>query len=781
MAVSTTNDPLGTWYQYSFPVDAMPDYPKFSVWADGYYMGDNNSGGNDIYVFERNEMLTGGTAHAVGFNNPYRPQSSDGFMCVPPVDNDGTLAPAGSPGLFVAFNDDALGGGSDQLWIYECHVDWTNLASSTFNRTEQIDVEPFSAYFNATWDNITQKGTSQKLDGIPQVVMNAPQYRNFGTYQTMVLCHTVNVDGNGHAGVRWYELRRTTGTWSVRQQSTYAPDEHNRWMGSIMLNGNSKIALGYSISSTTLYPGIRYCGQSPAAYAAGNGVMDIEEDTIQEGANSQNGINRWGDYSLMAVDPSNDESFWFTSEYIGSGGSRHTKIASFNFLTGPAVTTLAATDITSGTATLNGTINPQGSLTTYFFQYGTLPFALNDSTAIDTAGSGSTPQNVSVNITGLESLKKYYFRVVGQNTTGTTAGAILNFTTSEVLTLAVTPQNQDVTFPADSTEFTVTSNTSWIAASDADWCTVSVSGTGNGTITAHFTENPVVDTRVATITVTGTGIGGQTVTVTQSGIPAILSVTPPNRDASAPSGTTKFDVASNTTWTVTSDAAWCTVTPSGSGHDSITASFEENVAVITRVANITVTAPGAGSQTVTVTQAGAAPTIGVTPPTQLVGAPLGTTAFTVVSNTDWTAVSDAEWCTVTPSGSGDGTIVADYTANMTDQIRTANIAVTVASLPPVTVSVTQARTGIGIDEQHAGDVRIYPNPTQGIFRIVPASGDITDLDITVQSLNGQIVLKQSFKGEKEYQVDLSKAAGGTYNIIIRTGNNVLVKKLVVIK
>ena len=80
-------------------------------------------------------------------------------------------------------------------------------------------------------------GTSQKLDGIPQVVMNVPQYRNFGSYQTIVCCHTVNVDGSGHAGIRWYELRRTSGTWSVRQQGTYAPDVHNRWMGSVMLNG----------------------------------------------------------------------------------------------------------------------------------------------------------------------------------------------------------------------------------------------------------------------------------------------------------------------------------------------------------------------------------------------------------------------------------------------------------------------------------------------------------------------------------------------------------------
>ncbi|MEI7981357.1 MAG: hypothetical protein WCI71_06860 [Bacteroidota bacterium] len=316
MAVSTTNDPTGTWYKYSFVVDATPDYPKFSVWRDGYYMGDNNSSTKDIYVFERSKMLLGQTAQGVGFNNPYRPSSTDGFMCVPPVDNDGAFAPAGSPGLFIAFNDDAFGGGSDQLWIYELAVNWTTPASSSFTRSQQITVPPFDSNFGSSWDNIAQLGTTQKLDAIPQVIMNVPQYRNFGTYQTIVCCHTVDVDNTDHAGIRWYELRRTTGTWSLRQTGTYAPDIHSRWMGSIMLNGSNKIALGYSMSSSTMNPGIRYCGQSASAYTAGSGIMDLPEEIIQTGSNSQTGYNRWGDYSLMSVDPSDDQTFWFTSEYV---------------------------------------------------------------------------------------------------------------------------------------------------------------------------------------------------------------------------------------------------------------------------------------------------------------------------------------------------------------------------------------------------------------------------------------------------------------------------------
>lgn len=166
------------------------------------------------------------------------------------------------------------------MWIYELAVNWSSPASSTFVRAQQLAVPAFDSNFGANWDNIKQPGTTRELDAIPQVVMNAPQYRNFGSYQTLVCCHTVDVDNTDHAGVRWYELRKTTGTWSVRQSGTYAPDAHSRWMGSIRLNGQSEIGLGYSVSSTSVYPGIRYTGQTAAAYAAGNGTLDLAEQTI---------------------------------------------------------------------------------------------------------------------------------------------------------------------------------------------------------------------------------------------------------------------------------------------------------------------------------------------------------------------------------------------------------------------------------------------------------------------------------------------------------------------
>jgi hypothetical protein len=397
VAVSTTNDPTGTWYKYSFDVDDMPDYPKFGVWQDGYYMGTNNGGSNDIYVFERSKMLLGQAALMIGFSNAWRPTTIDGFMCVPPLDNDGAFAPAGDPGLFITINDDAIGGGSDQLWIYELHADWVTPASSTFNRTQQINVTAFDSNFGNNWDNIRQQGTNQKLDAIPQVVMNPPQYRNFGSYETIVCCHTVDVDNTNHAGVRWYELRRVSGDWTIRQQGTFAPDGHSRWMGSIMLNGSNEIALGYSVSSSTLYPGIRYCGQSASAYASATGTMDLAESIIQTGANSQTGANRWGDYSAMQVDPNNDHTFWYTDEYIGSGGARKTKIASLNLSTAPFTANFTAS---------NTTPLPNAQVNFSDLTSGGTPaswsWSFSPNTVIYLNGTGSASQNpqVSFNISG---------------------------------------------------------------------------------------------------------------------------------------------------------------------------------------------------------------------------------------------------------------------------------------------------------------------------------------------------------------------------------------------
>jgi hypothetical protein len=348
-------------------------------------------------------------------------------------------------------------------------------------------------------------------------------------------------------------------------------------------------------------------------------------------------------------------------------------------------------------------------------------------------------------------------------------------------TLAVSPSNQNVTPPAGTTTFSVTSNTNWTVTSDMTWCVPTSSGTGNGTINAVYTQNTTVNTRIATLTVTVIGLSPMTVTVTQGGVPPLLSVSPSNYNVSSATGSVNFTVTSNTDWTVTCDATWCNATVYGSGNGLLTAVYEENTSVIQRVANITVTIVGLAPVQVTVTQAGATPTLAVQPPNQDVTSDAGNTDFTVSSNTNWTAVSDATWCTVTASGSGNGSIVANYSANSSTDGRMATVTVTVTGLTPIPVTVTQAPAPVSIGENGADGVRIYPNPSTGLFKVVNESAQNTILEIIIMDYTGRVIASKSGTGEKEFEFDLSSAAQGAYMMKIKTEKSNLIHKLVISK
>jgi len=198
------------------------------------------------------------------------------------------------------------------------------------------------------------------------------------------------------------------------------------------------------------------------------------------------------------------------------------------------------------------------------------------------------------------------------------------------------------------------------------------------------------------------------------------------------------------------NSTWCTVTPSGTGNDSIFATFEANGLYYPRVDTITVSATGIASQMVTVTQDGMAPILSVTPQNQDVSALTGSTTFTVNSNLSWEASSDTTWCTVTASGNGDGTLVANFTGNANQQHGTAHIHITSPQVPPAilqqNVTVTQAKQNAGIGEQNLQGVKIYPNPTKGVFRIVPAKGSNGNLDVMVEDLSGKSILQKKMPG-----------------------------------
>ncbi|MEZ5195903.1 MAG: hypothetical protein R2764_05760 [Bacteroidales bacterium] len=273
IAVSQSSNPLGSWYSWSFDVDDTPDYMKFGIWQDGYYMATNTSPGNDVYVFDRATMIAGGSSPTmIGFDNSWRPSTFDGFHCILPLDNDGPWAPANTPGQFITIADNGQGNAADALYIYQLNANWSSPSSSTFTRTQTLNVNSFSGNFNNSWNNIPQQGTSQTLDGLSTILMFRAQYRNFSGTQRLVCAHAI-AESSSEAAMRWYELEKTGSTWSIRQQGTYNPDNISRWNMSIAMNGNKEIGIGYSVSNSSMYPGIRYIGQSSTANAAANNTL----------------------------------------------------------------------------------------------------------------------------------------------------------------------------------------------------------------------------------------------------------------------------------------------------------------------------------------------------------------------------------------------------------------------------------------------------------------------------------------------------------------------------
>ena len=330
VAVSTSPDATLTFNRYSFSYGntQFPDYPKLGVWPDGYYISFNiftngiTFAGSKACSYDGAAMRSGATATQVCF------QLSSSFGGLLPSDLDGSTAPpAGSPNFFLNF-------GSNSLRLWKFHVDFATPANSTFTGPTTIGVAAFTTACNGGGTCIPQPGTNQKLDSLGDRLMYRLAYRNLGGVESLVVNHSVAVGSNPHnrvTSVRWYELRNPNGTPTVFQQGTLSTaDGIHRWMGSIAMDKMGDIAVGYSASSGSIFPSIRYTGRVPTDTL---GQMQ-SENIIQNGGGSQTGsLSRWGDYSSISIDPVDDCTFWYTNEYLKNSGSFNwsTRIASFKF------------------------------------------------------------------------------------------------------------------------------------------------------------------------------------------------------------------------------------------------------------------------------------------------------------------------------------------------------------------------------------------------------------------------------------------------------------------
>jgi len=327
LAVSATNNPLGEYHIYVIDTPAFPDYPKIAIWSDAYFMTTNEDGVSGIYALDKQRMLNGlSDPRTQRFTIPEF--QNIGFQAATPVGIDGAvLPPANSPGLILRMADDGWDNSisQDRLELFECHVDFDDASNSYLSNPKYINTQPYDTELcgYTSFACVEQPNVDLNLDPLREVLMHKISYRNFGTHQSIVCTHVTDVDGNDRVGIRWYELRKSS-TWGIHQQGTYAPnDGHSRWMAAIGINGDGAIGLAYNISSNSLYPSIRYTGRKACDVL---GEMTYPETTIKDGESHSNS-NRWGDYTTLAVDPTNN-SFWYTAAYA-RGGSWKTHIAKF--------------------------------------------------------------------------------------------------------------------------------------------------------------------------------------------------------------------------------------------------------------------------------------------------------------------------------------------------------------------------------------------------------------------------------------------------------------------
>jgi hypothetical protein len=328
-AVSTTPDPTGSYARYSYNFGSnLNDYPKITVWPvsfagapQGAYFASYNIFAPSFVgprpcAYDRAAMLTGNSSAT---QICFQQNSSVGSLL--PTDLDGaTLPPSGEPNFYFDF-------GTNELLMWKFTPNFSSPSSSTFTGPTHVTVANFSeACGGGTC--IPQSGTTQQLDSLADRLMYRNAYRNFGDHEAIVINHSITAGSS--TGVRWYEVRSPNATPTVFQQGTFSPDSNFRWMGSIALDQNGNIAVGYSVSSSSMHPAIRFTGREP-----GDPLNTMQAETsIIEGTGSQtSGLRRWGDYSAMRIDPTDDCTFWYTTEYLKSNGTFNwsTRIASFKF------------------------------------------------------------------------------------------------------------------------------------------------------------------------------------------------------------------------------------------------------------------------------------------------------------------------------------------------------------------------------------------------------------------------------------------------------------------
>ncbi len=316
VAVSDGPDPVNDgWYVYT--IAEIDDYNKLSVWHDGYYV--TNNGSPNVVALERAKMLSGDTnAQVIGFDLP--DMATNGFNSAQAFNISNNDYPTGDVG-FVYMQDDAWAGvDTDHLKLWTLNMDWAN-SNGTMSSATEIGLTPFISVFDGGgWDNL-QQPNGVSIDALQATIMNQAQFRKFSDHNSAIFNFVIDTDSSAEklAGIRWVELRQDNDSapWSLYQEGTYtSPNGKHAWNASLIMDSQGNIGMGYSGmgGANNKHVGMYYTGRyvnDPL------GTMSIAEEIILEG-DGDFSINRYGDYSKIDVDPTDDKTFWFADELIST-------------------------------------------------------------------------------------------------------------------------------------------------------------------------------------------------------------------------------------------------------------------------------------------------------------------------------------------------------------------------------------------------------------------------------------------------------------------------------
>ena len=453
IAVSKTSDATGAWNLYAFPLGStyFPDYPKTGVWPDAYYRTYNlfTSGylGPEACAYDGAAMRAGSAATSVCFS---KAGEGDNYGSLLPADFDGTtLPPSGEPEFFVQLGSNTT---DNRLFEFRFHVDFNVPSNSTFTGPFTISVPTYTVTCGGGGGAcVPQKGTSQLIDALGDRIMFRLPYRNMGDHEVLLGTHTVT-SGSVY-GVRWYEIRDPNGSPTAYQSGTFQPDSNYRFVPSIAMDQSGDIAVGYSISSSSIYPEIAYTGRVPS-----DPLGTLESEDVVKTSLGSSATNRWGDYTAMTVDVADDCTFWYINQYQATTGITYNWVnrinnfkftgcggpptPNFNVTATPSSQTVVAGGSTSYTATVTPTNGFTGSVT---MSVSGLPSGASGSFSPNPVviTSGAVNSTLTVTTVNTTPAGTYTLTIAG------TSGTLNNSTT---VTLVVNPAGQ-LTFTPTSVGF----------------------------------------------------------------------------------------------------------------------------------------------------------------------------------------------------------------------------------------------------------------------------------------------------------------------------------------